>query len=87
MYVHIPMPQGSQQAAIAALIFLFVMWLIVRIVSRIKSIAQNVAYNNFPFLKKSVEGFQAKLDYLTSRIDTLESRIYKLEKDKTGETN
>lgn len=83
MPVNIPMPENINQVVIAVLIFLFVMWLIHRIEYRIKSIAQNVAYNNFPFLKKSADSFQDKLGHLTSRVDALEDRIYNLEKDKT----
>ena len=82
MPINIPIPESTHQAAIAVLVFLFVVWLIHRIENRIKSIAKDVAYNNFPFLKKAVESFQEKLDHLTSRLDELEDRIYNLEKDK-----
>jgi hypothetical protein len=83
MPINIPIPQSTHQAVIAVLVFLFVMWLIHRIENRIKSIAQNVAYNNFPFLRRAVDSFQTKLDHLISRVDALEDRIYNLEKNKT----
>ena len=82
MPINIPVPENVHQAVIAILVFLFVVWLIHRIENRIKSIAQDVAYNNFPFLKKAVESFQDKLDHLNSRVGALEDRTYNLEKDK-----
>jgi len=83
MPINISLSENTYQIVIAVLIFLFLVWLIHRIETRIKSIALNVAYENFPFLKKAAEDFQTKLDHLISRVNGIEERIDILEKNKT----
>jgi len=78
----VSMTENTYQVAIAILILLFIAWLLHRIGSRIKSLAKDSVYENFPFIKKSVDSFQAKLDYLSRRVDAIEDRIFNLEKDK-----
>lgn len=60
-------------------LLLFIIWLVHRIEKRT---AEDAIYKNFPFFKDAVNSFQQKLDYLNLRIEQLESRINKLEKNK-----
>jgi hypothetical protein len=81
--IPVSIPENTYQVAIVILILLFVVWLLHRISNRIKSLAKDSVYENFPFIKKSVDGFQTKLDYLSKRVDAIEDRIFNLEKNKT----
>ncbi|MDD4939600.1 MAG: hypothetical protein PHE18_06075 [Candidatus Omnitrophica bacterium] len=60
-------------------LLLFVIWLVHRIEGRS---AENAIYKNFPFFKEAVNSFQQKLDYLNLTVQSLESRIVRLEKDR-----
>jgi len=83
MFVDIPLPENTQLILIAIVVFLFIVWLIHRIENRIKSLAQNAVYDKFPFLKKAVDSFEAKLEYLSRRVEAIEDRVFELEKNKT----
>lgn len=73
------MQEAIYHVVVAALILLFVLWLIYRIESRV---AKHLVYKNMPYMKDSVNSFQLKLDYLTSRINSIEEKVNNLEKNK-----
>lgn len=67
-------------AIISAIIFLFIIWLVHRFE---KYFGKHSLFSNFPFLKDSLENFQRKIDYLTTRIEIIEEKINKIEQRLT----
>ena len=63
-----------------SVVALFIIWLIYRTERRIKLTVKNEIYNNFPAIKHAIGNFEQRIDYLKTRIETLNHRINELEK-------
>ena len=82
------MPDFTNQALVPVLVLLFIIWLIHRIETRMRPIAKKAVYDNFPFLKNSVDNVEQKLKYINTRMESMEVRIAELEeKIKVGKAS
>jgi len=64
---------------IPGIIVLFIIWLIYRIKNRIRLVVSNEIYKNFPAIKKTIDSFEHRMNYLKTQIELLEHKITELE--------
>ena len=74
------MPEDVYNLLGMSVVALFIVWLIYRTENRIKLTVKNEIYNNFPSIKHAIGNFEQKIDYLKTRIESLNNRLNELEK-------
>jgi len=79
----VKMSEEILRALMPILIAMFFVWLLYRIKVRVTKIIKNKVVDEFPVLKNALENFERKIDFVNSRIDSLERKVNELENKST----